>query len=63
MMKPHGMDEWDPPMPKVPKDCKPLTKEEEEKIGAELKENVLKHAKITRVVKEEQEPDKHRKIG
>lgn len=64
MMKPPGMDEWDGyPMPKVPKDRKPLSKEEEERIGRELRENVLKHAKITRVIEKEQGADEHRKIG
>lgn len=43
MGKPHGMAEWDGyPMPNVPKDRKPLSKEEEKKIGAELKANIRK---------------------
>ena len=62
MKKPYGVGEWDGyPMADIPPNRKPLSKEEEERIGAQLRENVLKHAKITRVVKEEQEPN--RKIG
>lgn len=47
MGKPFGMAEYDGyPMPNVPKDRKPLSKEDEERIGAELRENVRKIAKI-----------------
>lgn len=65
MMKPPGMDEWDPPMPKVPKDRKPLTKEEEEKIGAELRENIRKIVEKSGFRKEPlyEKNDKNRKIG
>lgn len=48
MKKPEGVGEWDGyPMPDIPPNRKPLSKEEEERISAQLRENVRKHAIIT----------------
>lgn len=66
MGKPHGMAEYDGyPSAGVPKDRKPLSKEEEEKIGAELRENVRKVAKNAKIRKEPlyKKANKQRKIG
>lgn len=64
MKKPYGVEEFDGyPMPRVPKNRRPLTKEEEAKIGAELRENILKNVKITKVIADEEETERSRKIG
>lgn len=48
MKKPYGVEEFDGyPMPKVQSNRTPLTKEEEDKISAKLRADVLKAAKIT----------------
>lgn len=62
MKKPFGVEEWDGyPMPEVPKNRKPLTKEEEERIGAELRANVLRDVEF--VDDDDQYCEKDRKIG
>lgn len=44
MKKPKGVGEWDGyPMPNVPKERKPLPKEEEDRIIAEMHERIRKH--------------------
>ena len=66
MKKPEGVGEWDGyPMPDIPPDRKPLSKEEEERTGAELKENIRKIIEKSGVRKEPlyEKNDKHRKIG
>lgn len=63
MKKPYGVEEFDGyPMPKIPKNRKPLTKEEEVRIGAELMANILKNVKITKVIANEQ-AEENRKIS
>ncbi len=53
MGKPIGMAEYDGyPSVGVPKDRKPLSKDEEEKIGMELRENIRRLAKETTIRKE-----------
>lgn len=43
MKKPEGVGEWDGyPMPDVPPDRKPLSKEEEDRILAEMHERIRK---------------------
>lgn len=66
MKKPDGVGEWDGyPMPDVPPDRKPLSKEEEEKIGAELRENIRKILKDCPIRKDplHKEINKQRKIS
>lgn len=64
MKKPYGVEEWDGyPMPEVPKDRKPLTKEEEERIGAELRANILRDVEFVNDDDNEQYCVKNRKIG
>ena len=44
MLKPYGMDEFDGyPMPNVPRDRKPIPKDEEDKIIAEMVERLKRH--------------------
>lgn len=62
MKKPYGVEEWDGyTMPEVPKDRKPLTKEEEARIGEELRANILRDVEF--VDDNEQYCEKSRKIG
>ena len=66
MGKPYGMAEYDGyPSVSVPKDRKPLSKEEEEKIGTELRENIRKILKDSPIKKDPlyKKADKQRKIG
>lgn len=64
MKKPYGVEEWDGyPMPEVPKDRKPLTKEEEERIGEELRANILRDVKFVNDDDNEQYCEKNKKIG
>ena len=53
LKKPNGVGEWDGfPSVSVPPDRKPLSKEEEKNIRAELKENMRKILKETPVRKD-----------
>lgn len=66
MSKPYGMDEYDGyPMPEVPKNRKPLSKEEEERIGAELRKNIREILKTSPLRKEPlyRRTNEQRKIG
>lgn len=66
LKKPDGVGEWDGyPMPDVPPNRKPLSKEEEEKVGAELRENIRKLVKKSKIKKEPlyEKSDEQRKIG
>lgn len=66
MKKPEGVGEWDGyPMPDIPPDRKPLSKEEEERIGAELRKNIRKIVEKAGFKKEPlyEKTDEHRKIG
>lgn len=57
MTKPYGMQEFDGyPMPNVPKDRKPLSKEEEDKILDEMEARIRNRIAT-------QEAEKKRKIG
>lgn len=57
MNKPYGVEEFDGyPMPNVPRDRKPLSKEEEDKILAEMHERIKKRMAA-------QEAERQRKIG
>lgn len=63
MKKPYGVEEWDGyPLPEAPKDRKPLTKEEEERIGAELRARILRDVEFVDD-DDEQYSEKNRKIG
>ncbi len=43
MKKPSGVEEWDGyPMPDVPSDRKPLSKEEEERLLDEMRSRIVK---------------------
>lgn len=64
MKKPYGVEEWDGyPMPEVPKDRKPLTKEEEKRIGEELRANILRDVEFVIDDDNKQYCEKNRKIG
>lgn len=63
MRKPDGIGEWDGyPSVSVPADRKPLSKEEEERIGAELRENIRELLRTSKIRKETL-TDEQRKIG
>lgn len=66
MGKPFGMAEYDGyPMPDVPLDRKPLSKEEEERISAELKESIREVLKNSAIRKDPlyKRINEQRKIG
>lgn len=66
MGKPYGMAEYDGySFVSVPKTRKPLSKEEEETIGVELRENIRNILKSSPIKKEplHKKADKQRKIG